>query len=349
MQSLPLIFVLYDGIANSVFEGQVVQPLLERKKRRPEVSMYLVSYEIKKPCSKFIARLSSLGITCIILPKNRWWLSSKELHTFLSQFSAYELIARGPLAGYLCLQARKEKCCIQLTVQARGLLAEEYRYAHENEKSILKHVLYTLRAIYFNYLEHRVYYKATHTAGCMVEAVSPALQQYLIDTFSADKTAITIAYHDIPITLCPAQIAIWKAEIRTHLNIPDFAFVYCYNGSIKPWQCPELALSFFKEQLQKNRSCVLLVLTQDVAAFSHLVSTYTIPILNYRILHVPHALIYHYLAAADSGLLFRKPHIVNWTSRPTKLLEYAAVGLDIIHNDTVAYVSEVKSTRSHLS
>jgi len=36
-------------------------------------------------------------------------------------------------------------------------------------------------------------------------------------------------------------------------------------------------------------------------------------------------------------MLFREQTIVNWTSRPTKLLEYQAVGLEVVHNNTVAY------------
>jgi hypothetical protein len=53
-------------------------------------------------------------------------------------------------------------------------------------------------------------------------------------------------------------------------------------------------------------------------------------------------MIYHYLAAADIGIIFRKPHIINWISRPTKILEYQAVGLKIIHNNTVAMLADHK-------
>jgi len=52
--------------------------------------------------------------------------------------------------------------------------------------------------------------------------------------------------------------------------------------------------------------------------------------------------LYVYLAAADYGLLFRHKDIINWVSRPTKMLEYQAVGLKIIHNNTIEWLSENK-------
>lgn len=338
MDSTPLIFILYDGIENSVFQGQVVQPLLQYKQQAPQVPISLVSYE-NKPHHDDMMRLSSLGINLVVLPKNKWWLSSRLLRTVLDQFSSYKLIARGPLAGFLALQAYDKKKCTTLTIQARGLLAEEYRYTHADNRNFFLRFAHSIRALYFDHLEKRVYYRATHTPGCSVDAVSPALREYLATRYNADKDKIGVAVDDIPAPIAHEQIQIWRTAIRTQLNIAHNITVYCYNGSIKPWQCPELALSFFKKQLHNNNNSLLLFLTPDTDLCEHLVKTYDVPANNHRILQVPHQSIYHYLAAADYGLLFRKPHIINWISRPTKLLEYQAVGLPVIHNDTVSYTS----------
>jgi hypothetical protein len=54
--------------------------------------------------------------------------------------------------------------------------------------------------------------------------------------------------------------------------------------------------------------------------------------------NVPHGMIYRYLAACDIGLIFREPHLINWTSRPTKVLEYQAAGLEIVHNNTIDFL-----------
>jgi hypothetical protein len=349
MKLTPLIFIVYDGVDNSVFQGQVVQPLVQQKQRTPLLPIHLVSYE-NKPQYDMVMRLSSFGINLIILPKNRWWLSAGSLRTVLEQFSAYELIARGPLAGFLALQAYNTKKCNRFIIQARGLLAEEYRYTHEHEKNIFMRVAHIIRALYFDSLERRVYRYAAHTTHCSVEAVSPALKDYIVKQHKADKTKITVAAADIPELISPEQIQTWRTATRTQLNIAHHTTVYCYNGSIKPWQCPELALSFFKEKLTNHSDSLLLLLTADIDLCKNLIKIYDIPSESYRILQVPHEHIYHYLAAADYGLLFRKPHIINWISRPTKVVEYQVVRLPIIHNDTVAYVSDCRaSMRSNRS
>ncbi len=90
MKSTPLIFVLYDGVENSVFEGQVLQPLLERKKSEPHRMIYLVSYEINKPCDEFVMRLVSLDIHFVVLQKNRIWLSHTSLKKLLTKHSTYD-------------------------------------------------------------------------------------------------------------------------------------------------------------------------------------------------------------------------------------------------------------------
>ncbi len=96
-------------------------------------------------------------------------------------------------------------------------------------------------------------------------------------------------------------------------------------------------LQFFKEKYQEDPTRILVILTQDKQEFEHLVEKYQLPPDAYRIYTVPHVRMYEYLAACNIGMLFREKTIVNWTSRPTKLLEYQAVGLEVVHNNTVAY------------
>ncbi len=82
------------------------------------------------------------------------------------------------------------------------------------------------------------------------------------------------------------------------------------------------------------------MLTQDTDYFAALCVKHVLPSHSYHIIFVPHHEIYHYLAAADAGIIFREAHIINWVSRPTKILEYQAVGLKIIHNNTVAMLAD---------
>lgn len=173
---------------------------------------------------------------------------------------------------------------------------------------------------------------------CTIEAVSPALKDYLITTFNSTPTSIIIAQDDIPEPIDSETKKTWRVAMRTQLNIAPTTHVYCYNGSLKPWQCPEETLKFFKQQLVKNNDSFLLMLTQDVQQAQKLITSYHVSKKHYAIYSVKHTDIYRYLAACDTGIIMRTPHIINWVSRPTKILEYKAVNLAIVHNNTVSYL-----------
>ena len=70
---------------------------------------------------------------------------------------------------------------------------------------------------------------------------------------------------------------------------------------------------------------------------------YDLPPSSYIIKSVQHRMIYNYLAGCDFGLMFREKNIINWTARPTKLLEYQATGIPVIHNNTIALLSKFSS------
>ena len=334
-----LIFILYDGIQNSVFQGQVLQPLLDQLKSGTIEKVSLVSFEKKKPSEQFVKKTISKKKTLeiIFLKKIPFigtislWPAIIQLKSFLKKQKNYHLIARGPLAGFICQKADYKKKHSSLIIQARGLLAAEYEYTKKNTVNFIKKIIHILRTKQFFALEKTVYKQASQ-----IEAVSPALKNYLIKTFNANPKNISIAKKDIPKLFEFHQVNIWKQAIRKELSIPTSAHVYCFNGSAKAWQCPTDVVTFFANQKSKN--IFLLILTQDIKPFSNLLEKHKISSQNYAVLTVDHKKIYRYLAACDTGLIFRERHIVNWVSRPTKVLEYRAVGLKIKHNNTIQWL-----------
>ena len=267
----------------------------------------------------------------------RWSLAYAvhQLKQTLSSFAKYSVIARGPIAGYLAINAQTKQC-EKITIQARGLLAEEYGYAHQKDTNVLAQAWHTFRKQLYTSLEKQTY--SYQSPLILFQAVSPALKEYLIKTYGTLSGNITIAQDDIPLTFTPEKKMCWRKQIRNQLNINQDAYVYCYNGSAKPWQCPEKVIQFFTEKLHHNPQAILLILSQDTNVFLSLIKKNNLSETHYRIAHVPHNEIFNYLASTDAGLLFREPHIINWISRPTKALEYQAVQLKIIHNNTVAYL-----------
>lgn len=339
-----LIFVVYDGIANSVFDSQVINPLVRKLEASLTNKILVICFEKVQPSPEVLAALNAIhpNISLIICKKHSFfgrlslWPAVRSLKKILARFSAYELMARGPLAGYVCLHAVTWSNCSNLTVQARGLLAEEHRYSTRDERNYFLRLINALRLKFFSSLENHVYSHAKIT----VEAVSPALKTFLIKNLHAHEHKIIIARHDLPQTYSPAAIAGWRTETRKRIGIPESAYVYCFNGSAKPWQCAPETVDFFALRYAENQHTFLLVLSQDKDIFLALLEQRGLPPSSFAIMSVPHKDMYHYLSACDAGLLFRESSIVNWVARPTKLLEYQAVGLEVIHNNTVAWLTE---------
>lgn len=330
------ITLVYDSITNAVFKSQVITPLLNRIKHQPDQSYHLLSFEKETINIPHYDRITfTLFKRYSYLNSLSLWPAIKQTRHYLNQFQSYTITARGPFAGYIALHAVTNGCQ-QIIIQARGLAAQEYAYVHQQHYSWFKR----LRTRLLHRLEKAVY--GTRQKNVLIEAVSPALKQYLIETFNADPRIITLAEHDIPPALSHDERITYRKAIRTQLQIPDNRIVYCYSGSYKTWQCPDETFELFLQKYHDDAHCYLLILTQDIAAFH--AHAQRIPLLdqNYHICSVQTDELYHYLAAADYGILLRKPHIINYVSRPTKAIEYHAAGLEIIHNGTVDYIKEMR-------
>ncbi len=336
------IFIVYDSVYNSVFAGQVLSYIKHILNQHKTLGL-LITFESTSVTRQDIERLIPDHIRqhlrIIVLKRlpflGAWTLRycAHSIATILNEYQTYAFYARGPLAGAIALYARCA-ACKAITIQARGLLAEEYAYAHQEEQHSIKHLIHTIRKYQYVRLERWVY---TH-ADITIEAVSPALKEYLVNTFNANPAHITRAIHDIPPAIDLAQKQQWRIAVRAQLHIPEHVHVYCYNGSLKSWQCPRETLIFFKERLAHNPDTFLLILTPDVQQAQNLVHTFALQPTTYAIKTVPHTDIYRYVSACDTGILLRAPHIINWVSRPTKLLEYRAVDLQIVHNNTIGYL-----------
>ncbi len=330
---VPRIVILCDSITNPVFESQVQIPLLKTASNYSNT--IIISFEKDVLPLKIIEKIRAAGfqliikkrlpfITQEILLPNAWWVRQ-----FTKKIGCHVLFARGPHAGYIALNAMSDSTK-KVLIQARGLCAEEYTFFKPAKTLFAKiryWTLYRLEKTVYSYVHEKL----------TIEAVSPALKEYVMQQFQAVPAHITIAQHDIPNSIEPALRTQWHTEMRQQLSLADEAVVYCYNGSAKPWQCAQESIEYFKSISDPKKH--LLILSADKNEFE-IICSRILPKSSYTLLHVPHEDIYRYLAIANFGILFRTSNIVNWVSRPTKYLEYQAVGLKTIHNKTIAYLVE---------
>lgn len=335
-----LVFVLYDSITNSVFEGQVLAPLQKMHQENPVLKIILISFEYTAPPLPS----NHEWLEIVIMRKYRFlmnislWPSIRQLHTYLRRCKPYTLIARGPLATIISKRAVINTLCTQLTIQVRGLLAAEYEFTHRHNKGSRKYLDY-YRIYQYRCIEKEAYQENKLLCKVHLEAVSKELLAYVRQEYKSTLPS-SVATYDIPPKISSATLKVWRKEIRQTLMLGENDYVYCYNGSAKAWQCPDLTIKFFYQEWIKNKTVKFLILTQEPHLFRRFIESYSIEHNAYRIMTIKHQYIYNYLAACDAGILLREKHIVNWTSRPTKALEYAAVGLTIIHNNTVAMIKD---------
>ncbi len=416
-----VVMVIYDGVENSVFESQVVAPLLVELADDLALEVTLISFERALPsaavlCKKIPAhdrlhlvlarRLPFFGTVSL-------WPALWQLIKILKLTGATQLRARGPLAGWLVLRAVERSVpyngffsklvgefiaactsryislretletdgkwlfklrslrvfCSQnktyrevrtryfrkkpvakdippVLVQARGLAAEEYRYAaHRGGRRGLRPLKDWLTQKFLHELEASVYGYRGVIARCgqfTIEVVSEALQEYLVKVFKAKQAVITIATKDITPMVAREQVEAWRLAKRSELCIPIDARVYVYSGSFKPWQCAQETVAEAATILHRESDAFFLALTTDVADFEQAVQASGIDAVRCRVLRVASAELTQYLAAADAGFLLREADVINWVSRPTKMLEYQAVELEIVHNNTVGCLARAK-------
>ncbi|HJM68375.1 MAG TPA: hypothetical protein QGF02_00355 [Candidatus Babeliales bacterium] len=351
MPSRDHVYIITDSVTNSVFEGQVLAPILNKLEQDTELNIILFSFEARTLTHEQKITLNNkhprLKVKLFYRPRfwGRFTLNVCILsfrHT-IRKLESYTITTRGPLAGWIALQGMSDACS-NVTIQARGLLAEEYWYA--NSREWLKLPIHWFRYRQFKSLEQIVYGNLAKTMSnkVSIEAVSTAMKKHFIQKHNVPESLFTVAQADIP-NIIPAQkVRSWHDEARHELNISQDRYIYCYAGSGKAWQCPQEIISFFIEKRKKKSESYLLILTQDTAIFSQLCKKAGLNLKDYTVMHVPHAKLFNYLSAADAGLIFREKHILNWVSRPTKILEYQSVGLKIIHNNTVEMLSHISTT-----
>ena len=346
-----LLYILYDSIENSVFVNQILQPLMKQLEKNENLQITILSFEKKRPLNNFLIKTIPAHDRLNLILSRRLkffgklslYFSAYQLKKLLDFFIPTKIITRGPLSAWITFKVLKQKKLnkkIPVVIQARGLAAEEFRFTSQYmKKNIIKRIFRKFIYKKLRMIEKEAYCEKNNFR-IAIEAVSPTLKEYLIKKFKAEESKIYVAQNDLPENFDREDVKKYYKKIREKLKIPQTATVYCYNGSYKPWQCAEETLSYFEQKYKDNPNNFLLILSQDKKNFTQTLKMYNIPKTNFKILQIQPQEIYKYLAACDIGFLFRKKDVINWVSRPTKMLEYKAVGLEILHNNTIAWLTQ---------
>lgn len=355
---------MFDGVENSVFESQVLRVSEKLICSEKFNKVILLSFQTN------ISRAKEI-ISKLAVPEGIEFVFQKKLPFFgtlslercveITSSEIFKLFpdsiyARGPIAGYLCINAlgkikdenillKNKKELPELVIQAQGLLAKEYEYTAGQAR--WNPFLFPIRWFVKRQLESiekKVYGEPSLSKLAFpvkIRSITPALSDYLIEEFGANPRRINLADKEKISPLSKDTVKKYRQESRIKLGIDQEAKVYCYNGTTKPWQCPKETVELFCQKLKADPKAHLLIVSQDKDVFASIIKKKEIPAANYSLVTTHNQLdLYKLLCAADVGMIIRHDHPINWVSKPIKVLDYLTCGLEIEHNNTISWVIE---------
>ena len=158
-----LIFILYDSIYNSVFQSQVFIPLVKLIENNNYQEITIISFEdfrLKNFKPPFHPKINFIfARKLLFFGRPSCFYAQKQLEKILQKLEFQKIMTRGPLAGFITLKTiTKLKLKTELTVQARGLCAKEFRFAMKYQNNnFIKKILYKTVYKSFTKMEHFVY------------------------------------------------------------------------------------------------------------------------------------------------------------------------------------------------
>ena len=190
------IFLIHDGVNNSIFFSQVLSPFKQQAHSNPDEKFYIFSFSENK------------GRLIFGLPKNLHIIFASKsffqtiniirFKKFLKTKPNNFVIARNAVAGFIAQKAG----CTNLLIQARGILTEEYQLANSiTNNNIFKNIFIKLREHYYRHIESTVYGNNNNK----IEAVSAAMQLFLNKQYNTSLNNISIAQLNIPKKIKPKK------------------------------------------------------------------------------------------------------------------------------------------------
>lgn len=124
-----IVVVIYDSITNADFDTQRMQPLLNRLHQETQLHVSIISYERSiKNAMPVVQNYTHPRISFHLLPQLPFigrltvWHAAWRIAKLLPLNLPYELIAHGPLAGWISLKTYDPSLCTKITVQAHNLV-----------------------------------------------------------------------------------------------------------------------------------------------------------------------------------------------------------------------------------
>jgi glycosyltransferase involved in cell wall biosynthesis len=173
--------------------------------------------------------------------------------------------------------------------------------------------------------------------------VSEQHADHMVQRFGYPRSRITVAPNGTDTSLFrPDPEA--RAAIRSQLGLSSETLVLAFCGAVLPWQCVPESVELFRRFLHLRGNAHLLMITPHLD-HAHTLAGELVDQGLCSLVSVPHRDVAQYLAAADLGLLLRRPTPRNAVASPTKFAEYMACGLPTAIGPGVGDYTDLVSSR----
>lgn len=139
----------------------------------------------------------------------------------------------------------------------------------------------------------------------------------------------------------PQDIPATNTEIRARLGVGSDQLLLVHVSSEARWEAYDQVIDFFREVHSRRASRLLFLTTVDPALVTASLAPQD-PIRQRLVVQKARPEeVSHYLAAADVGLLLRRPHDAFRMASPIKFAEYLAAGLAVVVSSGLGTTGEV--------
>ena len=239
-----------------------------------------------------------------------WKKNASSVKRNLSSLNADTVIARGPFATWLALEAKKSGIVKRVVFDGRGAYSAEFREYNVAGSSTLNTEIEAIEKRAVLESDFRI-------------AVSKALAEYWQRTFGYSETEHQI----IPCTLRTIEKKETDLQaVRKRFGFAPEDIVIVYSGSFAGWQSFDLLDKVGIDLLEKQKSVKFLVLAPDTATLKMAQKYPDRVVCTWLSSKEVHAV----LNVCDYGWMVREETITNLVASPVKFAEYLAAGLPVI-------------------
>lgn len=334
------LFILHEGIGNSIFTTQVLEHVKYMKKHSIEIDILtfetlkkqrhitLNNYNRIKKDSPEITIFLKKGINQFFIFGGIYNLIVLYFFLFKNRKKYSFIHSRADYTTFLNILIKK---FIKLPIiwDCRGDSLDELRLSLKDKSPIVK--LYGLLYL-IPYQKFQISQICKHSdKGIFVSK----------ELFKLYERKIRFSALSIIPCLVNENKFYFNPEIRnrkrTELGLIPTNNVFIYSGSMVGYQALEMQKQFFKEILSDNNN-ILVYLTTDPRKAKDFFNNF--PKENFIITSAKFDEMNDYYNAADFAVLLRDKLNLNWVASPTKFGEYCLSGLTVIMNDTIAQAYE---------